>query len=135
MTPEPLFLSVEQVLDLHAEAIARYGGVGGIRDKGLLESAVMAPRQTYGGAFLYATLAEMAAAYWLGLVQNHAFIDGNKRVGLFACDVFLLRNGYQLTLTPQEAIETTLQIATGQMERDDLTRRIEQNLQSLSEPS
>jgi death-on-curing protein len=128
---EPHFLSVEQVLDLHAEAIARYGGDPGLRDRRLLESAVLAPQQTFDGALLYTSLAQIGAAYWIGLVTNHAFVDGNKRVGLFACDVFLLMNGYKLTLTPQATTAATLLIATGQIERAELVALIERSIEPL----
>lgn len=131
MATEPRFLSPEQALDLHAEAIARYGGDPGLRDRRLLESAVLAPQQTFGGALLYTSPAQIAAAYWIGLVTNHAFVDGNKRVGLFACDVFLLLNGYKLTLTPEAATAATLRIATGKNERAELVGLIEQSLQPL----
>ena len=122
---------MEESLDLHAEAIARYGGDPGLRDRRLLESAVLAPQQTFGGALLYTSLAQIAAAYWIGLVTNHAFVDGNKRIGLFACDVFLLLNGYRLTLTPEAATATTLGIATAQIERAELVALIGRSLQPL----
>lgn len=79
ISEEPAFLTIEQVEDIHREMIAFYGGISGIRDRALLESAVMAPRQTFGGDFLHRTLEEMAAAYWAGLAGNHPLIDRNKR--------------------------------------------------------
>jgi death-on-curing protein len=128
---EPRFLTVEQVRELHREQIERYGGQHGLRDEGLLTSAVMGPQQTFGGDYVYPTLSEMAAAYWVGLAKNHAFLDGNKRIGLNACDVFLLINGYRLTLTVEQAIEYTLKIVTGEAGRDEAAAWIEQNHETL----
>lgn len=73
----------------------------------------------------------MAAAYWVGLAKNHAFLDGNKRIALNACDVFLLMNGCRLTLTVEQAIEYTLKIVTGQAGREDAAAWIEQNHEIL----
>lgn len=114
----PVFLTIEQVLDLHATLIDRHGGGHGLRDAGLLESAVMAPQQTFGGEFLYKSLAEMGVAYWIGLVSNHPFIDGNKRVGLFAFDTFCLMNRLRVSMTNDEAVEHTLAIACGNIDRE-----------------
>ena len=127
----PRFLSVEEVLELHRQGIALYGGELGTRDHGLLESAVLSPQQTFGGEYLYPSLFEMAAAYWFGLVMNHVFMDGNKRVGLRAADVFLALNGLDLTLTEEEAVDLTLRIALHQVEREELVTRIEQNTAPL----
>jgi death-on-curing protein len=89
----PDFLSLEDVLQLHARQLAKYGGATGIRDAGLLESAVAAPMATFGGEFLYQDLFEMAAALIFGLASNHPFVDGNKRVAAAAGLVFLELNG------------------------------------------
>ena len=88
-----VFLEVESVVDFHDVAIEYGGGAAGIRDAGLLESAVMAPRTGY-----YATLAELAAVYAHGIAKNHAFVDANKRTALIAAGAFLQVNGYALTL-------------------------------------
>jgi len=121
------FLSMEDVLDLHDEGMRRYTPLEprGIKDRGLLESAVMAPQQTWGGDYLYSSLAEMAAVYLMGLAQNHAFEQGNKRVGLAACSQFLRRNGYQLTLTQDEAINLMLRVVNGEIDRDGVVEIIE----------
>ena len=86
---QPVFLTVENVLALHADAIAEFGGAEGTRDPGLLESAVELVRQTFDGTYLAASIPAMAATYWYHLVMNHPFVDGNKRVGLYACESFL----------------------------------------------
>lgn len=116
----PIFLTVEQVLDLHTTLIDRHGGSYGLRDAGLLESATLAPQQTFGGEYLYKSLPEMAVAYWIGLVTNHPFVDGNKRVGLFAFDTFCLMNHLHVDMTNEEAVELTLQIARGEGHRATL---------------
>jgi death on curing protein len=89
----PLFLTLDDVLESHSEQIAAYGGRDGIRDLGLLESALAQPEAMFDGERLHADLFEMAAAYLLHLVMNHPFIDGNKRVGLEATLIFLEING------------------------------------------
>lgn len=86
-------LSVDEVLEIHATLIATFGGPEGIRDPGLLESALYRPGTGY-----YADLPEMAAALFESLLMNHPFIDGNKRVAFFATDVFLRLNGYRLNV-------------------------------------
>jgi death-on-curing protein len=93
-----LFLSVDEVLSIHRELIRRFGGLPGVRDLGLLESALHRPRTGY-----YADLVEMAAALFESLLMNHPFVDGNKRVAFFAMDVFLRLNGWRLEVDPDEA--------------------------------
>ncbi len=105
-----VFLSVDQVVSLHEEGIRRYSPTESLNifDKGLLESAVMMPQQTFGGQYLYQTLPEMAAAYMVGLTLNHAFENGNKRIGFAACSTFFRLNGYRLTLSEDEAVDPGL---------------------------
>ena len=93
---DPEFLELEDVLELHADSIELYGGDGGIRDRGLIESAISVPRQSFGDEYLHKTLFAMAAAYAFHLAENQAFVDGNKRVGLAAATAFLAMNGYDL---------------------------------------
>jgi death-on-curing protein len=88
----PTFLSLAEVLEIHRDQISRYGGDPGIRDLGLLQSAIAMPEASYGGRFLHTNLYEMAAAYLFHIVQNHPFIDGNKRTGAVAALVFLALN-------------------------------------------
>lgn len=127
----PRFLTIEEVVELHRQGIALYGGELGLRDSGLLDSAVSSPQQTFGGDYLYPSLAAMAAAYWFGLVMNHVFVDGNKRVGLRAADVFLALNGLDLTMSEAEAVGLTLRMASHQVGREELVARIEQNTTPL----
>ena len=90
---DPVFLDVDDVLLIHEEQLAAYGGAPGVRDVGLLESAVAMPRATVGGEFAHEDLFAMAAAYAFHLAQNQPFVDGNKRTGLLAAVVFLDLNG------------------------------------------
>src|SRR5258708_34604682 len=94
---EPVFLALDEVLEIHEQQIERYGGSPGLRDAAGLESAVATPHVTFGGEFLHASIPAMAAAYLFHLCQNHPFIDGNKRVGANAAITFLLMNDWEPT--------------------------------------
>lgn len=94
------FLSVDEVLEIHSAMIERFGGAAGLRDQGLLESALYRPQSGY-----YADLVEMAAALFESLINNHPFIDGNKRVAFFSSDVFLRLNGYKIVVDPLVAYD------------------------------
>lgn len=109
----PLFLDLERVLRIHCNMIRTYGGSEGLRDAGLLHSAIAMPQASFGGDYLHADLFEMAAAYLYHIVQNHPFVDGNKRTGAAAAIVFLAMN--DITLHPDEEglVKITLCIATG----------------------
>src|SRR5688572_29541500 len=100
----PEFLSLDDVLTIHEDQIERYGGSPEIRDAGLLASAVETPRATYGEAFLHADLFHMAAAYLYHIVQNHAFVDGNKRTGAAAALVFLDINGVEVNVDDDDLV-------------------------------
>lgn len=90
------YLSLEEIIALHAGVAAQSGGMLGLRDRGALESAVAQPEMTFSGDDLYPTIAEKAAALGHSLIQNHPFLDGNKRVGHAAIEVFLVLNGYEI---------------------------------------
>jgi death-on-curing protein len=113
----PLFLTLDEVLRLHAFQVEQFGGDGQVLDLRLLESAVAMPQQAFGGRFLHESLAEMAAAYLFHIVRNHAFADGNKRTGMHAAIVFLELNGYELDLPVDEAETLTLAVAEGKVEK------------------
>ncbi len=117
-------LTVDIVQEIHAEAIARFGGSEGIRDVALLESAVAAPQASFGGRSPYKDIAEMAAAYLFYLCNNHPFIDGNKRAALGACIVFLRLNGIEPEVDGPEWEELTLAIAASVIDRDGTTLRL-----------
>jgi death-on-curing protein len=109
------YLTVPQVLFIHARLLAETGGASGIRDLALLESAVARPQATFDGADLYPDSLTKAAALMASLVGNHAFVDGNKRVGIAAAAIFLQRNGIHLTATNDEVVAFTLTIAQGHL--------------------
>ena len=110
------FLGLEEVIALHAEQIELYGGATGIRDLGLLESAVASPEVSFDGRYLHATLPEMAAAYLFHLAQNHPFVDGNKRIALTIAAIFLELNGFTLNAPEAEAVIVYQQLAAGGLE-------------------
>ncbi len=115
-----VFLTVDQVVGLHRHSIDRYGGSHGLRDLGLLESAVLLPQQTFDGEYLYQDLESMAGALWHSLVMNHPFVDGNKRIGLRAADVFLLLNGFQILAHQSQLVNLTIRMTTGEVSRGDV---------------
>ena len=128
-SPENCFhLTVEIVLEIHAEAIARFGGSDGVRDSALLESAVAAPQASFGGKSPYRDLAEVAAAYLYYLCRNHPFIDGNKRAALGSCIVFLRLNGVEPRPDGPEWEELVLAIAAGSLDREQATIRLNELL-------
>ena len=107
------FLTLEEVVAIHRDQIDRYGGSSGVRDWGLLKSAIAMPAATFGGQFLHTDICEMAAAYLFHIAQNHPFIDGNKRVGAVAADVFLALNGIRLVASEDQFAEVVLATAGG----------------------
>lgn len=110
----PDFLALEDVLLLHGDQVDLYGGDHGVRDLSLLESAIAQPQATYGGDHLHGDLFEMAAAYLYHIVQNHPFLDGNKRTGAVAALVFLDLNGIEVDTPEGNIYDLTLSVATGQ---------------------
>ena len=117
-------LSKNQVLALHSVLIQEFGGSDGIRDDGLLESALAAPFQTFGGEPVYPSLQAKAAQPGFSLVCNHPFVDGNKRIGAHAMLVFLAVNGIELCYEQQELIAIILFVASGQTDRQGLLQWI-----------
>ena len=109
----PLFLDLDRVLRIHRSMIEAYGGPEGIRDAALLHSAISMPQAAFGGEYLHADLFEMAAAYLLHIVQNHPFIDGNKRVGAASAIIFLAMNGVSIRADEDGLVNITVQVATG----------------------
>ncbi|MCB1232412.1 MAG: type II toxin-antitoxin system death-on-curing family toxin [Verrucomicrobiae bacterium] len=123
MNPEPHWLDAVDVLAFHEDLLSRFGGSAGIRDRGLMESALNRPVQL----FHYGTpsMFEMAAAYGAGIVKNHPFVDGNKRTGFIAAALFLELNGYHFGSTEEEAVERTLALAAGAIEEADYAAWLE----------
>lgn len=113
-------LSKRQVLLLHEQLVAETGGSAGVRDEGLLESALSAPFQGFGGVDAYPSIQQKAARLGYGLVKNHPFVDGNKRIGAHAMLVFLALNGIELEYTQRELADIILQVAAGKADYDTL---------------
>lgn len=122
---EPVFLSLDEVLEIHEQQIEIYGGSAGLRDAGGLESAVAMPQASFGGEFLHHSIPAMAAAYLFHLCQNHAFIDGNKRVGLNAAITFLLMNDWEPEFEEEELVSLVLAVAAGKTGKAELTAAFE----------
>ena len=123
--PTPNFVSKSMVLSIHARQIERFGGTPGVRDEGLLESALAQPQATFGGQFLHPTISEQAAAYLYHIAMNHPFIDGNKRTAFAVTDTFLRLNGCALNLTDDRAYDLVMRVARGTMTKEELTTEFE----------
>ena len=115
-------LTKEQILLLHAQLIEVTGGSEGIRDIGMLESALESPFQSYSGVELYPSIQAKAARLCYGLVKNHAMMDGNKRIGVHAMLVFLSVNGYELRYTQKELSDLILDVAADKRQYEDILR-------------
>ena len=119
-----IILSKSQLLLLHSQLIAETGGIDGLRDEGMLESALYAPFQSFAGEEVCPSLQQKAARLCFGLVKNHPFIDGNKRIGTHAMLVFLALNGIELEYTQDELSGMILSLAAGNSTQDDLLQWI-----------
>lgn len=121
----PLWVLRETVLTLHEQSLAEFGGAGGIRDEGLLDSALGKPENLF--AYGKPTIFDLAASYGFGLVKNHPFIDGNKRAGLITAITFLELNGYCFQATEAEAAVQTLALAAGEMSEKEFAAWLKEN--------
>jgi death on curing protein len=122
---EPEFLTLEDVLMIHDEQLEAYGGISGIRDENLLESAVMMPQAGFGGEYLHQGLFEMAAAYAFHIAENQPFLDGNKRTALVSALVFLDINGFEILDSEMKLYDAMISIANKQMDKFDLAKLLE----------
>ena len=127
------YLSLAEVLTLHRRVIAETGGSEGLRDLGLLESALGQPRQTFGGDDLYPTLAAKATALGFSLIKNHPFVDGNKRVGHAALEAMLMLNGMELSASVDDAELEVLAVAAGERAREEFQSWVEARLVRFDE--
>ena len=130
----PSFLTLDEVLAIHADQIHRYGGSHGLRDVTMLESALAMPEQSFGGSYLHGSLCEMAAAYLFHLVQNHAFVDGNKRAGLAVALAFLGLNNLRLGCDPDDLYELVIGVASGRRSKSDVAVFLEAHTTQLPKP-
>ncbi|MBP5586170.1 MAG: type II toxin-antitoxin system death-on-curing family toxin [Lentisphaeria bacterium] len=122
MNQEPLFLTLAEITEIHGYQIEFFGGSDGLRSQDMLESAAGMPSSSFGGNFLHPTIPDMAAAYLFHLVENHPFVDGNKRVGTMSALVFLELNETDFNATDDELTEVVLQVAGGKMSKDALSQ-------------
>jgi death on curing protein len=129
------FLTLDEVLALHADQIDRYGGSGGLRDLARLESALATPRASFDGEFLHGSLPEMAAAYLFHIVQNHPFVDGNKRTGLAVAIAFLGLNGFWLEVDPDGLAQQVLEVARGAVPKAGLAEYIRRHVAAFGRES
>ncbi|MDP2208789.1 MAG: type II toxin-antitoxin system death-on-curing family toxin [Bacteroidota bacterium] len=125
------FIPEEIVLTIHSILLERYGGSPGIRDKNLLESALAQPKITMAGKYLHKTIFDKAAAYGFHVCKNHPFVDGNKRVSLVLMDIFLQKNGWQLIADETSAYEMMMNLASGKMNKAQLSNWLEANCKRL----
>jgi death on curing protein len=116
---ERVFLTLDEVLAIHADQIRRYGGSHGVRDVGLLSSALAMPEASVGGVHVHTSLAEMAAAYLFHIARNHPFVDGNKRAALAAVLAFIWLNDQRLEADDDELVELVMGIAAGRLGKAD----------------
>lgn len=122
-------ISKEDVIELHEELIDEVGGTHGIRDEFLLDSALEAPFQSFAGVDFYPSIPEKAARLCFGLVQNHAFVDGNKRIGTHVMVMFLRLNGYRFNASNEEVADFVLKVSKGLADTYEITRWILKNIE------
>ena len=124
----PNFLSTSLVLRIYHRQVEKFGGTSGVRDEGLLESALAQPQATFFGEYLHATIYEQAAAYLYHIAKNHPFIDGNKRTAFAVMDTFLRINGYILNTDNEETYILVLKVAEGSIDKKEIAQYLEQNV-------
>ena len=124
---DPLFLTQDEGLSLHAEQIRLFGGSSGIRDLGLLQSAMGSVEATFGGAFLHETIFSMAATYLYGICRNHPFIDGNKRTAVGAALIFLELNGVEVDADEDPFYDLVIGVAEGRVSKASVTVFLEEH--------
>jgi death on curing protein len=131
---DPLFLELDEVIEIHAQQIELYGGSDGVRDLGGLESAVATPMAAFGGRFLHTTIPSMAAAYLFHTCQNHPFVDGNKRTGANAAITFLLINDWEVEYSEDELVGLVLAVASSNMSKSALAESFAARCRPASNP-
>lgn len=127
------YLTLPEILELHQRIVVQSGGADGMRELGGVEAALAQPQLTFGRQDLYATLPSKAAALCYSLVLNHPFVDGNKRIGHAAMEVFLMLNGYELSADVDEAEDIILRLAAGALSRDELLDWIKLRIRLLTQ--
>ena len=123
-----MYLSLNEVLDIYNKIMQQSGGTIGIRDVGAFESAIAQPRMSFGGNDLYPTIVEKATALCFSLVMNHPFLDGNKRIGHAAMEIFLILNGYEIDSTVDEQEIIILSLASGKLDRNEFNEWLKHHI-------
>ena len=126
-----LYLSVEQVLRIHRRQVENFGGSEGLRDRGALVAAIQRPQATFGGEDLHADPAAKAAALMHALIANHPFVDGNKRTGAMAAELFLLFNGFELAADDVGLESVAMAVARGELSAGELAIWIRQRVEAI----
>lgn len=121
------YLEIEQVVALHDIGIKEFGGIHGLRDKGLLTSAALQPQQTFGGEELYPTLFDKASVYAFFISENQPFLDGNKRTAISSAAVFLDLNGYEIKVPKGAIYKVMIEVANKRMSREELAQWFQRN--------
>jgi death on curing protein len=129
MRKEPVWLRREFVIAIHERLIADHGGSSGLRDEGLLESALARPKNLF--AYGHPSISELAASYAVGIAKNHAFVDGNKRTAFVAATVFLARNGLRITASEADATVAMLAVASGSMKEAEFAHWLGDHAEKL----
>ena len=124
-----IWITADDVIQIHSRVIQRSGGMDGLRDRASLEAAVSAPMQSFGGQDLYPTTVEKIARLGYGLASNHAFVDGNKRIGAMMTQLLLKWNGFQMSLRSGELADMFIAIADGSAKETDLLAWIQEHLE------
>lgn len=122
------YLSLNEVLDIYNKIMQQSGGTIGIRDVGAFESAIAQPRMSFGGNDLYPTIVEKATALCFSLVMNHPFLDGNKRIGHAAMEIFLILNGYEIDSRVDEQEIIILSLASGKLDRNEFNEWLKHHI-------
>jgi len=126
------FIPKDIILFFHEQLVKIYGGSFDIRDENLLDSALEQPKATYQGEYLHDSLLKMAAAYGYHLCNNHPFIDGNKRIGLTAMNMFLIRNNLEINVPQKEIYKLMIKVSSGQLSKKELTLWLKNNTKFIN---
>lgn len=131
MSRDPVFLTYEELIWINTDQVRRYGGLAGVRDEGLLLSALAMPQAGFGDQYAHADLFEMAAAYLFHIVKNHPFIDGNKRVGAVAARVFLILNGIDVDISEDAIYDLVIATAEGRIDKGGIAQAFRDGSRAL----
>jgi death on curing protein len=125
------FITEEVVLTVHADLLQRYGGAPGLRDAGLLDSALAQPKITVAGKYAHKSMFDKAAAYGFHICKNHPFVDGNKRVAFVLMDMFLQKNGWDVASTEEGAYQMMMDLASGKLTKSQLSKWLKERSAKL----